>query len=81
MLLPVLLLLLSRYSKEAADYIPAARWDVGRCLVTELCVLQVTRAVLVELSDGAVSHEDTTRMAMRRICPRAELVVFHLQLL
>ena len=43
-------------------------------------MLQVTEAVLVELSDGAVSYEDTTRMAMRKICPDAQLVVLQLQL-
>ena len=42
---------------------------------------QVSHAVLVELPGGAVSQEDTTRMALRHICPAAALTVLPLELL
>ena len=38
---------------------------------------QVGAAVLVELPGCAVSHEDTTRMALRAISPDARLTVLH----
>ena len=41
--------------------------------------MQISRAVLVELPDCAVSHEDTTRMALRAIAPGASLTVLHLE--
>lgn len=40
---------------------------------------KVIRAVLVELPNPAVSHEDTTRFALAKIAPGAELLVLHLQ--
>jgi hypothetical protein len=40
---------------------------------------QISRAVLVELPDCAVSHEDSTRMALRAISPGASLTVLHLE--
>jgi hypothetical protein len=43
------------------------------------CTCKVIKAVLVELADPAVSHEATTRCALSKIAPAADLLVHHLQ--